>query len=52
MSTKRDTARSDIDHMSKGGGFILTPGCSLPYTPPDDNVSALMEAAKEYGQYQ
>lgn len=45
-------ARHDLDHLSKGGGFILSPGCSLPYITPDDNVTALVETAKAYGQYQ
>jgi len=44
-------ARYDVEHLAKNGGFILSPGCTLPYTTPDDNVMALMDAAKEYGQY-
>jgi MtaA/CmuA family methyltransferase len=44
-------ARSDIDRLAKGGGFILSPGCTLPYTTPGENVGALIEAAKDYGQY-
>jgi MtaA/CmuA family methyltransferase len=45
------TARSDIDHLAKGGGFILSPGCTLPYTTPDENVSALIDVARDYGRY-
>jgi uroporphyrinogen decarboxylase len=44
-------ARHDIDHLAHGGGFILSPGCTLPYTAPDENVGALVEAAENYGQY-
>jgi uroporphyrinogen decarboxylase len=44
-------ARHDIDHLAQGGGFILSPGCTLPYTAPDENVGALVEAAENYGQY-
>lgn len=44
-------ARHDIEHMSGGGGFILSPGCTLPYTTPDDNVAALVETALEHGRY-
>lgn len=44
-------ARSDIDHLAPGGGFILSPGCTLPYTTPDENVSALVQAAAEFGRY-
>ncbi len=45
-------ARSDIDHLAKGGGFILSPGCTLPYTTPDENVAALVNTAREYGRYE
>jgi uroporphyrinogen decarboxylase len=45
------TARSDIDHLARGGGFILSPGCVLPYTTPNENVSALIEVAHAYGRY-
>jgi uroporphyrinogen decarboxylase len=44
-------ARHDIVHMSRGGGFILSPGCTLPYTTPDDNVAMLVETARTYGRY-
>ena len=46
------SARYDLEHLSEGGGFILSPGCTLPYTTPDDNVMALVDASKAYGQYQ
>jgi uroporphyrinogen decarboxylase len=45
-------ARSNIDHLAKGGGFILSPGCVLPYTTPNENVSALIEVAHDYGRYE
>lgn len=45
------TARSDIDHLARNGGFILSPGCTLPYTTPDENVSALIDVARDYGRY-
>jgi MtaA/CmuA family methyltransferase len=44
-------ARYAIEHLAPEGGFILSPGCTLPYTTPDDNVAALVEAARQYGQY-
>ena len=44
-------ARHAIERLAPGGGFILSPGCTLPYTTPDDNVAALVEAARQYGQY-
>jgi uroporphyrinogen decarboxylase len=45
-------ARHDIVHMSAGGGFILSPGCTLPYTTPNENVVALIAAAEKYGRYE
>ena len=47
----RQAARYDIDHLAPGGGFILSPGCTLPYTTPDENVSALVETARAYGRH-
>lgn len=44
-------ARYDIEHLGKDGGFILSPGCVLPHTTPDENVFALVETARVYGQY-
>jgi uroporphyrinogen decarboxylase len=44
-------ARYDIKSLAEGGGFILSPGCTLPYTTPDDNVAALVRTAQEYGRY-
>lgn len=46
-----EMARHDIEHLGKDGGFILSPGCALPYTAPEENVLALVEAARVYGQY-
>jgi MtaA/CmuA family methyltransferase len=34
-----------------GGGFILGPGCALGTDTPADNIHALVESAKKYGQY-
>ena len=45
-------ARHDLEYLSKGGGFLLSPGCTLPHITPDENVMALVETAKTYGQYQ
>jgi uroporphyrinogen decarboxylase len=44
-------ARYDLEHLAEDGGFMLSPGCTLPYTTPDDNVMALMDTAREYGRY-
>jgi uroporphyrinogen decarboxylase len=44
-------AREALDMLAPGGGFILGPGCAMPATTPDDNIDALIEAAKQYGRY-
>lgn len=44
-------ARHDLEILAPNGGFILSPGCVLPHTTPDDNVMALVEAARVYGRY-
>jgi uroporphyrinogen decarboxylase len=44
-------AREAIEILGANGGFILGPGCALPATTPDENMHALTEAAKTYGQY-
>lgn len=46
-----DKAREAIEILGAGGGFILGPGCALPASTPDDNIHALIEAAKLYGRY-
>lgn len=46
-----EMARRDIEHLALGGRFILSPGCSLPPITPDDNVMALVEAARNFGGY-
>ena len=32
-------------------GFILGPGCAMGTETPAENIHALVEAAKKYGQY-
>ena len=43
--------REALDILAPGGGFILGPGCALPATTPDENIIAMIETAKEFGQY-
>jgi len=47
----RVAARSDLEILAPGGGFILSPGCALPYDAPDENVRALVETAQTEGWY-
>jgi uroporphyrinogen decarboxylase len=35
-------------NLSPGQGFILGPGCALPSTTPDENIDAMIEAAKRF----
>ena len=44
-------ARSLIDDLAPGGGFILASGCEVPMDAPLENVQALIGAAKKYGAY-
>jgi uroporphyrinogen decarboxylase len=46
-----ERAHEAIEILGAGGGFILGPGCALPASTPDENIDALIEAAKTYGQY-
>lgn len=40
-----------IGEVGKGGGFILSSGCSIPANAKAENVKALAEAAEEWGWY-
>lgn len=48
----RQAAHLDLEQLAAGGGFMLSPGCSLPYTTPNVNVSTLIEVAHADGRYQ
>lgn len=40
--------RQLIDVVGKGGGFILSSGCEVPYNAKPENVAAMIEVAHEY----
>lgn len=40
-----------IDFTAEGGGLILSPGCDLNPRVPSENLEALVEATKKYGEY-
>ena len=40
-----------IDIVGKGGGFILSSGCSIPANAKVENVRAIMESAEKWGRY-
>jgi uroporphyrinogen decarboxylase len=46
-----EKCREALEILAPGGGLILGPGCALPATTPDENLDALIEAAKRYGSY-
>lgn len=46
-----DESRTAIEILAPGGEFILGPGCALSLDTPDDNVHALVEAARTFGRY-
>lgn len=48
----RQAALTDLQYLAPGGGFMLSPGCSLPYTTPNENVSTLVAVAHAHGNYQ
>ena len=37
-----------LENLSPSGGFILGPGCALPPNTPDENIDAMVEAAKKF----
>ena len=40
-----------IEQVGRGGGLILSSGCSIPANARAENVKALAEAAEEWGRY-
>ncbi len=46
-----DYCKRLIQEVGKGGGFILSSGCSLPVNAKVENIKALVEAAHEWGRY-
>ena len=47
----RAAVRSDLAILADGGGFILAPGCAMPYETPDDNIRAFVETGQSEGRY-
>ena len=43
-----DKCREAIQTLGGGGGFILGPGCAMPSTTPDENIDAMIEAARSF----
>ena len=46
-----DYCKRLIETIGKGGGFILSSGCSIPLNAKVDNVMAMTEATEKWGWY-
>lgn len=47
----RAAVLADLELLAPGGGFILSPGCALPYETPDENIRAFVETGRAAGRY-
>lgn len=47
----RTAARADLEALAPDGGFILAPGCALPFGTPGANIEALVDTARKGGWY-
>jgi uroporphyrinogen decarboxylase len=47
---KREAQRI-VEDTSKGGGFIFTPGCTIPLNTPLENIEAMITSVRKYGRY-
>jgi uroporphyrinogen decarboxylase len=45
-----DYCKKLIETVGKGGGFILSNGCTMPPNAKHENVKAFFESAEKYGQ--
>jgi MtaA/CmuA family methyltransferase len=48
----REKARQLIDLWKPGGLFVLNAGCAIPANTPEENLRALLAAAREDGVYE
>ncbi len=46
-----EAARQCIEIGKPGSGYILSGGCEIHHMIPEENIHALVAAAKKYGQY-
>jgi len=55
LGTREDViaaARDRLRIAAPGGGYILSTACSVPPAAPPGNITALREAAEEWGRYE
>jgi len=46
-----DEVRKVIEIWGKAPGFIIAPGCEIPFKTPMENILSLPKAAERYGRY-
>jgi uroporphyrinogen decarboxylase len=46
-----DDVRRVIEIWGKAPGFIIAPGCEIPFKTPIENILSLPRAAARYGKY-
>ncbi len=46
-----EEVKEDIRLLGRAGRYVLSPGCSLPCSTPFENVRALIETGRQYGEY-
>jgi uroporphyrinogen decarboxylase len=55
LGSPDDVRANALECMGKGWdnpkGYILGLGCGLPIDTPPDNIHALVDVAREYGQW-
>ena len=47
----KDEVKRNIDTLAPGGGFVFSPVHIIQPSVPPENIAAMLEAVKEYGQY-
>ncbi|MEI6167090.1 MAG: uroporphyrinogen decarboxylase family protein [bacterium] len=47
----REASATLIRQWKPGGRFILNAGCAIPECTPPENISALIDSAREFGSY-
>ena len=40
-----------VEDSAEGGGFIFTPGCTIPLNTPLANIEAMISSVRKYGRY-
>ena len=46
-----DKVKEDISLLGQKGWYVLSPGCTLPYSTPFENVRAFVETGRRFGRY-